>query len=386
MPHPSSSRRTFLTSAAVASAGFFAAPRRGTAATVELHDTRVITPEHEPYAGWSTLGQRSNGELIVVWSGGRVGHVCPFGQVRCMTSTDEGRTWTRPRVLVDGPIDDRDAGVLETPRGALLLPTFSSLAYEPSLTKAEQAKNWPATRLVAWQTARDVLSAEERKQALGTWMIRSTDGGQTWSPRYDCLVNSPHGPTALADGRLLYAGKQLWHDNRRIGVAVSNDDGVTWEWLAEIPTRPGDNLKEYHELHAIQTPSGRIITQIRNHNKTSHHETLQTESDDGGKTWSVPHSIGVWGFPSHLLRLRDGRLVMSYGHRRAPIGNLARLSSDDGTTWSDPLTISADATSGDLGYPSTVELQDGSLLSVWYEKLQGRNWAVLRQARWSIRA
>ena len=49
---------------------------------------------------------------------------------------------------------------------------------------------------------------------------------------------------------------------------------------------------------------------------------------DGGKTWSVPHTIGVWGLPSFLLRLRDGRLLMSYGHRRAPLGNQARISSD----------------------------------------------------------
>ena len=113
---------------------------------------------------------------------------------------------------------------------------------------------------------------------------------------------------------------------------------------------------------------------------------MQTESTDGGKTWSEPHSIGVWGLPSHLLRLRDGRLVMSYGHRRAPLGNQARVSSDHGKTWSEPMLISADGTSGDLGYPSTVQLDDGSLLTVWYEKLKDRTQAVLRQARWTLGA
>ena len=34
--------------------------------------------------------------------------------------------------------------------------------------------------------------------------------------------------------------------------------------------------------------------------------------------------MGVWGLPSHLLRLRDGRLLMTYGYRRAPFGNQAR--------------------------------------------------------------
>ena len=39
---------------------------------------------------------------------------------------------------------------------------------------------------------------------------------------------------------------------------------------------------------------------------------------------------------------------------------------------------------GDLGYPSTVELDDGTLLSVWYEQLKGFPKAVLRQARWRL--
>ncbi|MDP7052207.1 MAG: exo-alpha-sialidase, partial [Verrucomicrobiota bacterium] len=38
----------------------------------------------------------------------------------------------------------------------------------------------------------------------------------------------------------------------------------------------------------------------------------------------------------------------------------------------------------DLGYPSTVQLEDGSLVTVWYEKLAGSTLAVLRQATWRI--
>jgi hypothetical protein len=48
--------------------------------------------------------------------------------------------------------------------------------------------------------------------------------------------------------------------------------------------------------------------------KINYGETLQSESSDGGKTWTMPRSIGVWGFPSHLLKLKDGRLLMTYGY------------------------------------------------------------------------
>ena len=137
-------------------------------------------------------------------------------------------------------------------------------------------------------------------------------------------------------------------------------------------------------MHAVECDSGKLIVQIRNHNENNHRETLQCESSDGGRTWSVPHSIGVWGLPSHLTKLRDGRLLMSYGYRRAPYGNLARVSADDGQTWSEPLTISDDGAGYDLGYPSTVELDDGTLLTVWYEKMAENQNAVLRQARWQL--
>ena len=350
----------------------------------KLIETKIISHQPELYHGWPTLTRRRNGELWLVWSGGREEHVCPFGQVVAMTSKDNGATWTWPRVLLDSATDDRDAGALETAKGTLLVTTFTSLAYAPILEAAAKSGKWPAERIARWRAAQGRLDADARNKELGQWMLRSTDGGKTWSPRYDCIVNSPHGPIQLRDGRLLYAGKELWTGGKRVGVCESADDGQTWRWLAEIPTRKGDAAKDYHELHAIEAKDGTLIVQIRNHNKTNSGETLQCESTDGGKTWSEPHPIGVWGLPSHLLRLRDGRLLMTYGHRRAPLGNQARLSDDNGKTWSEAMILSGDGVSGDLGYPSTVQIDDGSLITVWYEKMKGSSKAALRQLRWAL--
>ena len=390
MNHPPPSRRTFLRQLGVATAAASLGLRaRGASApSITIEDTRVISLNPQYYHGWPTLARRKNGDLIVTWSGGRDGHICPFGRVDAMVSHDQGATWQWPQTLLDSPTDDRDSGVLETATGTLLVTTFTSLAYESQLQGAEKkAAGQPlAEPMKNWQLAHDRLTAEQRTSGLGEWMIRSSDGGLTWSARYPTIVNSPHGPTQLADGRLLYAGKQLWTGEKRVGVCESSDDGQTWKWLAEIPTRAGDEAKQYHELHAVETADGRLIAQIRNHNKANVGETLQSESTDAGKTWSEPHSIGVWGLPSFLTRLRDGRLLMTYGYRRAPFGNQARLSTDGARTWSEPMTISADGASGDLGYPSTVELADGALLTVWYERMKESPKAVLRQARWRLGA
>ncbi len=383
--HTTVSRRSFLagavaTTAVLSSARVHAAtPSAVPAATIG--EPRVISHLKHRYHGWPTIARRANGELLLVCSGGRESHVCPFGRIELMRSHDDGKTWSWPEVVMDGPIDDRDAGVLETAQGTLLVTTFTSLAYEPLL---QRASNWSDEKLARWESAHQRVSAAQRQAALGVWMKRSTDGGLTWSARYDCLVDSPHGPIQLADGRLLYAGKELWREPHRIGVCESSDDGQTWRWLAEIPTRAGDDNENYHELHAIQAANGRIIVQIRNHNAKNSRETLQCESDDGGKTWTTPRSIGVWGLPSHLLRLQDDRLLMTYGHRRAPLGNQARVSDDHGKTWSGAIVISGDGASGDLGYPSTVQVADGSLVTVWYELLKGTTQAQLRQATWRL--
>lgn len=386
-------RRQFL--AAAGGAAGVAACRLCRGSETEPHarilETKVISRQSQYYHGWPTLTRRRNGQILLVYSGGREEHVCPFGRVELMVSTDNGHTWSWPRVLLDSAIDDRDAGVIETSRGDILVTTFTSLAYEKALQAAAIQKpgaagSWQAERLMAWQSAHNRLTAEQRRAELGQWMIRSTDGGVSWSARYHSIVNSPHGPIQLSDGRLLYAGKELWTGQQRVGVCESLDHGETWHWLADIRPRPNDTVQNYHELHAVEAADGRVITHIRNHNQANSGETLQTESTDGGRTWSVPHAIGVWGLPSFLLRLQNGSLLMTYGHRRSPLGNQGRLSLDNGRAWSEPMIISGDGTSIDLGYPSTAQLEDGALLTVWYELMRGSSRAVLRQARWMIDA
>ena len=364
------------------------------AQTAQVLETKTITPAEEPYAGWSTVARRANGELWVTWSGGRDGHVCPMGQVRAMTSRDDGATWTYPRVLLDSPTDDRDSGVLETAKGTLLVTTFTSLAYEDHLAKSvmympvagksSAMRPMPPEVIARWQATQKRLTADERQAELGEWVLRSTDGGLNFSARIATIVNSPHGPLQLKDGRILYIGKELWTKNQRIGAVESKDDGLSWNWLSEIPGRPGDDVeRDYHELHAVESDDGRIVAQIRHQGKVDKNWTLQTESTDGGKTWTIPRAI-TFGIPSQLLKLRDGRLLMTYGHRRLPFGNQARLSTDHGRTWSEPMIVSGDGTVSDLGYPSTVELADGTLLTVWYENMKGLDRAVLRQAKWQL--
>jgi len=350
---------------------------------VKILDLKKISRSPEMYHGWPTLSLLQNGEMVLAWSGGREGHVCPFGQVHYMKSRDGGEHWCWPRVILDSGLDDRDAGVLETRSGTLLVTTFSSLAYEPIFRRALASGDWDSKRIRRWTAAHNRLDSDARERELGQWMIRSEDGGKSWSRQYDSIVNSPHGPIQLMSGRLVYAGKELWTDRQRVGLCESLDDGKSWRWLSEIPARDGDDPRNYHELHAVEMPDRRLVVHIRNHNPAHAQETLQCESSDGGRSWTKPRSIGVWGLPSHLLGLSDGRVLMTYGYRRPPFGNQIRIS-EDGRKWSAPRTISDDGASVDLGYPSTVQLKDGTFVTVWYELPRNASNAVLRQARWVL--
>lgn len=62
-------------------------------------------------------------------------------------------------------------------------------------------------------------------------------------------------------------------------------------------------------------------------------------------------------------------MVLTYGCRKAPFGQRARVSRDGGESWSREIVLRADGKNWDLGYPATAECADGSLLTVYYQAL-----------------
>lgn len=347
---------------------------------VKVSETKIISQKPHFYHGWPTLARRANGDLIVVYSGGREFHVCPYGRQEMITSRDNGQTWTLPRVLADSAIDDRDSGVLETSKGTLIATMFNSFAYQIHMNAPERllnttfGKETPAM-LKRWHTMDDATTQAQKEAETGYWMTRSTDGGVNWSPRYRVPGYSPHGPINLLDGRLFYATS----NGKKAIAYVSEDDGLTWKSLSEMPVRAG-------ELHAVQAKDGTIIVQVRDKlviDKKTQQNTSQIISTDGGKTWTEKQKVAD-GFPSHLIRLRDGTLVMTYTWRQEPFGLRGKFSIDHGRHWSEEFILSDDAANWDLGYPSSAELADGELLTVWYETPKDAHKAVLMQARWTL--
>ena len=76
-------------------------------------------------------------------------------------------------------------------------------------------------------------------------------------------------------------------------------------------------------------------------------------------------------------------IVCVYGYRHEPFGQRALLSRD-GVTWSDELILRDDGLDGDLGYPASVELPDGELLTVYYQRLPGDAKTSVLSTRWHL--
>ena len=58
--------------------------------------------------------RRCGGELNIAFSGDRDSLTCPWGKTEIVRSSDEGN-WSAPVVVRNTPLDDRDAGLVESP-------------------------------------------------------------------------------------------------------------------------------------------------------------------------------------------------------------------------------------------------------------------------------
>lgn len=145
------------------------------------------------------------------------------------------------------------------------------------------------------------------------------------------------------------------------------------------------------EPHVVEVADGHLLGMAR-HEEQPYVEGRETgrlwqfESLDGGHSWSEPRETEILGKPPHLLRLKDGRIVVTYGYRHAPYGQRACISEDGGNTWDykNEVVLRADGPNNDLGYPATVECADGTLLSAYYQRQAPEEKPCLMTTRWQI--
>lgn len=348
------------------------------------------------YFAWPTVVRLADGNLMTVASGYRLRHVCPFGKCVASYSFNEGKTWTRPAPIIDTPLDDRDGGVAVAEKRVIVTSFNNTTKMQRSWNNDKTQAYYHAKReeyVEAYLDKVDTTDAEEKYH--GAVYTISEDGGYTFGPIKKCPVTAPHGPAVTADGEFLYVGRgfnlELKDFEKQILCYKTNNEG-DFVFVGKVPDPPVEESLHLCEPHAIVLPSGKIIVHIRVEKIgiKSHDEKVftiyQSESTDGGKTFTQPHQIlsRLGGAPAHLLLLSDGRLLSTYGYREKPYGIRAMISADGGESWETDLVLHADEVDGDIGYPATVELKNGNLLTVFYAHPEKGAPCEIRQIIWRL--
>lgn len=363
---------------------------------IEVEKARVIASNKDSihnYFAWPTVARLKDGKIAVVASGFRLSHVCPFGKVTLSISENNGKTYNQPCPIIDTPIDDRDGGICAFGTSSVIVTSFGHSAdfYRARYSTENTCLNSPYKDYVL--SYLDTISEDVNERFVGPKYRISHDNGITFGEIKKCPVMSPHGPTPLPDGGLIWVGTlydfELSHDQEKAKNMVRSYklDPKTEEFY-EIGRMSfaEDDIKPC-EVHAIALDSNRIIAQIRINGRFC---IYQSESSDGGINWSTPHAVNPDhdGAPPFLLKHSSGALISLYGHRTEPCGIKVMISLDDGSSWSDGVKIYETHLRGDnsfdLGYPSAIELEDGSILTVFYARTDDGSHAEILQCRWRL--
>jgi hypothetical protein len=218
-----------------------------------------------------------------------------------------------------------------------------------------------------------------------SWIYYSTNKGHDWpgpflfpnlgtpgiAARTDYLVNGPH------DCQVFLTCAKANNEEGRVLCARTKDGGQSWQLQSYIGPEP----EGYSIMPStVRLTERELITTIRRRDDPKSWIDAY-RSRDNGDTWEfLPRPVPDCGEgnPSSLIRLKDGRLCLSYGFRAAPFSMRARLSSDQGRSWSEDVILRGNGGGRDLGYPRSVQRPDGNVVTIYYfhDELKGERYVA----------
>jgi hypothetical protein len=316
---------------------------------------------------WPHLLQLPDGTLIATLFN-QPTHGGWEGDLDCWVSTDGGEEWTfRSRPAPHEPGTNR-------------MHCAAGLARDGSMIVL--STGWDQRPQIG--TYRSPFEGK----VIPPWVSRSSDAGAHWQQTADA-VRQPAG----LGHTLIPFGMVVQNHDGTLGVSLygwgadptqrvsyfyaSSDDGRTWALRSVI-------ARDRSETTLLALPDGRLLAAART--RGDMHLDLFS-SADAGATWREHGPVSLPSqAPANLLLIADGRIVLCYGNRcRNNYGIDARISRDNGDTWGAPIRL-ADMPLSDGGYPSSSQLTDGRIVTVFYNQVTGKNHYEMRVVIWDVNA
>ncbi len=201
----------------------------------------------------------------------------------------------------------------------------------------------------------------------------SYDRGHSWKGPYNLKVSGMTNILARTDYivqdpqtciSFLSQSKKDNQEGKPI-CSITKDGGLTWEFVSNIGPEPeGFGIMP----STVQLSDGEFLTTIRRREET-HRWIDAYKSDDAGKSWTLldpPVKDLGEGNPPSLIKLKDGRLCLTYGVRAEPYRIEAKISTDQGKTWSQEIVLRNDGGGRDIGYVRSVQRPDGKIVTLYY--------------------
>jgi hypothetical protein len=278
-------------------------------------------------------------------------------------SLDGGETWAIEDPSSDGVLVARGPGLHGTEPQYPNRKEPTRLQHPIDFTHPDLAMTF---RFLDYNTGPSVFYySYDRGHAWNGPHLLEVSGNDSVLARTDYIPLSKD--TCMA---FLSLSKQNSQEGRPV-CAISTNGGVTWELRSYIGPEPeGFGIMP----STVRVSEQHFITTIRRREGPKRWIDAW-ESNDNGHNWhkmAPPVEDLGEGNPPCLIKLDDDRLCLTYGVRKPPYSICAKLSTDHGKTWSQPVVLRDDGAGRDIGYVRSVQRPDGKVVTVYYFQDQAK--------------